>query len=220
MIQTIAQLSKALLKKVPLYRCYKQIKANSLIREWESSGKQPPPPHIIKQRFLSAMIDKYKVETVIETGTFNGDMIEALKGKVKHFYSIELSEYYYQKAIQKFRKDKNVHLINGDSGSELRELIAKLPSSNKKFILFWLDGHFSGGETAKANKNTPIKEELNSILKSHLEKYIIVIDDLRLFGSEIDYPTIDDLRKTIFEIAPKTSFAINKEVDNITIISG
>ena len=73
-----------------------------------------------------------------------------------------------------------------------------------KAALFWLDGHYSSeffynGEyiiTAKADKNTPIEEELDIILNS---KYlnIILIDDARLFNGENDYPTITNIKQKL-----------------------
>jgi hypothetical protein len=58
--------------------------------------------------------------------------------------------------------------------------------------LFWLDGHYSGGVTARGESDTPIYAELVHVLGSS-HKNVIVIDDARCFGSGAKYPTIEAL---------------------------
>ncbi|MCZ7616643.1 MAG: hypothetical protein M5T52_24530 [Ignavibacteriaceae bacterium] len=85
-----------------------------------------------------------------------------------------------------------MEIINGDSGKLLKQLVAKISDP----AIFWLDGHYSGFETAKGDIETPIKQELGAILNSELN-HIILIDDARLFIGQNDYPTIEELKKYI-----------------------
>lgn len=59
--------------------------------------------------------------------------------------------------------------------------------------LFWLDGHYSAGVTAKGEKHTPIYEELEHILGTQERKHVIIIDDARLFGTDPAYPNLEEL---------------------------
>ena len=59
--------------------------------------------------------------------------------------------------------------------------------------LFWLDGHYSHGITAKGDKECPVPEELEAILKSPLP-HAILIDDARLFNGTHDYPTLEQIK--------------------------
>lgn len=136
----------------------------------------------------------------METGTFLGDTIEFLKAKFNFLFSIELSEELATRAKIRFKDDKNIKILNGDSGAVLEKLVPELNEPT----LFWLDGHYSSefylnGEyfvTAKADKNTPIEKELDIILSSPF-KHIILIDGARLFIGENDYPTIQKLEEKV-----------------------
>jgi len=116
-------------------------------------------------------------------------MVSALKRNFEHIYSIELSEMLFAQAKEKFKKYSNVTIIHGDSGIQIGNLINFI----NKPVLFWLDGHYSGDITAKGEKETPIYEELKSILNANNLKYVILIDDARCFGKLPDYPTIQEL---------------------------
>ena len=59
--------------------------------------------------------------------------------------------------------------------------------------IFWLDGHYSAGFTAKGDKETPIYEELEAIIQDSTHDHILLIDDARLFTGERDYQTIEEL---------------------------
>ena len=126
--------------------------------------------------------------TLVETGTYMGEMIWANRNNFSLIHSIELFDEYYHKAVRKFSNFKHIHIHYGDSSDVLKELINDLPPS-----LFWLDAHYSGGRTAKGKKETPIKEELEIILASD-NGHGILIDDARCFGNFTDFPTLDELR--------------------------
>jgi hypothetical protein len=149
---------------------------------------------------------------LVETGTYYGDMIEALKENFEKIYTVELDEFLFKTAKKRFVKNSHIEVIHGDSGKKIKEIIQKI----NRPTLFWLDGHASGGETAKGEKDTPIYEELNVILKSKNLNHVIIIDDARCFGNEPDYPTLDELKKFIF--SKRDNLEITVEFDSIRII--
>lgn len=162
------------------------------LAEWERNGRPIPPPHIVKQMAIEEYRKKFHSEILVETGTYMGDMVEAQRDQFKKIYSIELSEKLFKKAQKRFKDHMHIKIVQGDSGTVLSKLMAEID----KPALFWLDGHYSGGITAKGDKECPVPEELKIILRSP-PAHIILIDDARLFNGTHDYPTIDQIEEII-----------------------
>jgi len=202
---------KELIKKTPMYPALRTIRQRWQLKEWERRGRPNPPPHIVKQRTIREFAERFGLKVLIETGTFYGEMVEAMKIYFSRIYSIELSNELYEKAKQRFAGDNRIEIIHGDSGSELGKLIASLDQP----ALFWLDGHYSAGETAKGDKDTPIYEELTHIFSSLQRGHVVIIDDARCFGTDPAYPSIDEL--TRFIRANRPNVKIEVENDSIRI---
>ena len=186
-------LMEKIITKTPLYDSLRNlvIRRRELkqLADWERNGRPIPPPHIVKQQTLKTISKRYGLKILVETGTYYGDMVEAMKDVFNQLYSIELSAELYKKAKKRFKGEKHIELICGDSGFELMNLMSKIDQPT----LFWLDGHYSAGVTAKGEKDTPIYEELNHILNSTDKGHVIIIDDARCFGADPNYPSIKEL---------------------------
>ena len=72
------------------------------LREWENAGKPVPPPHIVKQQVIIEFQKKYQCETLVETGTYLGEMVDAQLNNFNRIYSIELGEDLWKAAVKKF----------------------------------------------------------------------------------------------------------------------
>lgn len=161
--------------------------------EWIKSDKPLPPVHLYKQKVLLEYSKKFRLTNFVETGTYVGEMVEAMRKHFEQIYSIELNDELYAKANNRFQKIKNVEIIKGNSGVELFKLMSKIDSPT----LFWLDGHYSGIGTAKGILDTPIYQELEAIFTSKIGGHVIIIDDARCFGSDNSYPSILELTNFI-----------------------
>lgn len=211
---------KKILKKIidhtPLYGRFQSLvekkRQKQELAQWEREGCPVPPPHVIKQKNLLESATKYNMKVLVETGTYLGEMIEAMAPHFDCIYSIELSDFLHAKARRRFKNRDNIHLIHGDSGKELKNLLAVL----KQPAVFWLDGHYSAGITAKGEKDTPIYEELEHIFKAKDLGHVIIIDDARCFGSDPGYPSLDDIKK--FIKTHKEHANIEERCDSIIII--
>ncbi len=184
----IKKIAEALLPK-PIYHQIKMTVANPIVlRHWELNGRTLPPPHILKQTVIQSYKAQFLLDTLIETGTYQGAMIEAQRRFFDKIISVELDPKLCKAAQKKFSKYSHITIIEGDSGKVLPSLVPTLT----KAVLFWLDGHYSSGITAKGEKECPIYEELKPILQSKF-KHIVLIDDARHFVGEKDYPTLEEL---------------------------
>jgi hypothetical protein len=182
--------------------------------EWMNRGKPSPPPHIVKQLIVKESQKDAGFSTLVETGTYYGDMIYAQLDNFSRIYSIELSERLYRKAKRRFKKNESVTLLHGDSSEVLHEIVPKF----KEPVLFWLDGHYSGGITAQGKLDTPIWEELTTILQSGV-RHMILIDDARCFEEKRkDYPSIEELKSLILSVYPQSHIVVKDDVVRIKLI--
>lgn len=154
----------------------------------------------------------------VETGSLMGEGIErALQAGFTHVYSIELSAQFFGHCKKKFANNSEVELFWGDSGKILYDVIKDIDSS----ITFWLDGHYGGNVTAKGDEWSPILKELEQIKKHPIKTHTILIDDVRLMGTEyFDFVTIDQIIEKVLEInADYKLFFIDGYVKNDILVA-
>ncbi|MCF6290846.1 MAG: hypothetical protein L3J03_07615 [Desulfobacterales bacterium] len=154
---------------------------------------------------------KFNLPILIETGTYHGEMVLAMKNVFRDIFSIELQAELYSNAVNKFSKYKHIRIIQGDSTVELNKILQEI----REPCLFWLDGHYSAGETAKGEKETPIMEELEQIFSSYHKGHVILIDDAREFVGENDYPTLSALEAFVSERRPDSTFEVEDDIIRI-----
>jgi hypothetical protein len=115
----------------------------------------------------------------VETGTREGDMIDAVGASFTKIYSIELDKELYTTACARFDGRKDIKLIQGDSGVKIQDVLSELNEP----ALFWLDAHGDSVPVSGPNA-APIKKELEAIFDHPIKKHMILIDDVRHFDSE------------------------------------
>ena len=145
---------------------------------------------MVNKSYLKA----YHLKCFVETGTHLGDTLaDVAYDKSLQAVSIELADNYYHAAQRRFANYANVQILHGDSGKLMPQVVAKLQEPT----LFWLDGHYSGGVTAKGDLETPVSGELEAIFASPVRGHVILIDDVRCFDGSLDYPYLDDFLAVI-----------------------
>ena len=135
-------------------------------------------PHLVKQRTVREYARRYRLRQMIETGTHMGQMLRALLPLVDDVYSIEMNPVSFHRAEQRYGGDPRVHLIQGDSGTELSRLLERIRTP----ALFWLDAH-------NFEVETPIRAELQAIADHFIPGHVILIDDSKWFDGRYQYPT-------------------------------
>lgn len=197
---------KRILRQNPFISGYLQRRR---ITDWISNGRPIPVPHELKQIAILYYASINGLDVLVETGTFLGDTIWEQRNNFKKIFSIELSSDLYKLAKKRFKGFNHIRLLQGDSSVRLEEVMADLNSP----ALFWLDGHYSGGITAKGTKECPIFEELRHIFSCSF-RHTILIDDARLFVGRDDYPTIIELNSFV---AAESGYQFRVENDIIVL---
>ncbi|MBN1679267.1 MAG: hypothetical protein JW966_03185 [Anaerolineae bacterium] len=189
----------------------KYIRWEWAIRQWHAAGRTGAPPHLFKQRVVKQYARQFGLKTLVETGTHLGEMVNATKRTFDRIYTIELSEDRCREASQRFARFPHITVIQGSSDVMLPGVLAEISTP----CLFWLDAHYSGGITVRGDKDTPIVEELRTILVHPVGDHVILIDDAREFVGKNDYPAIAELEALIHSVRPE--FTLDARDDIIRI---
>jgi hypothetical protein len=205
--------SKSILKGTGIETIRSNINNNKILNEWKSRNCPAPPPHFVKQMTVQQYQKQFKYKVFVETGTFLGDMVEAQRKNFEKVYSIELGTKLYENAKKRFAKNKNVVIALGDSGNVLPKILTKINEP----AIFWLDGHYSEGITAKGEKECPIIEELDAIFNAPRHNHILLIDDARCFIGKGDYPNIETLSKYILSKDKNYQIEVYNDIIRCTI---
>ena len=117
----------------------------------------------------------------IETGTCTGSTIFSVEPYFIELYTIEIQKTLQDRAKNMYKGSK-INFINGSSEVELKKIVPLITDN----AIFFLDAHYSGGETGRSDKDCPLYEEIIDIANNFKNKAILIIDDFRLFGTNIN----------------------------------
>ncbi len=165
---------------------------------WGVRGAPVPPPPIVKQITLGSYIQGSQYRRFIETGTYLGHTTFLISSLDVEVDTIELSEMLHGRNVKDLAFVPNIRCHLGDSTDVLPSLLEGLNVP----AVFWLDGHYSAGNTAMGPKVTPIMEELQLLRAHNIRDHIVFVDDIRGFGAN-GYPTVEWLIKIGREIVPR-----------------
>jgi hypothetical protein len=160
---------------------------------WRARTESRPTPHMVKQSMVREYAKRYGLHILVETGTYLGDMVWAVRKDFDEIHSIELQPGLYERARRRFASIPNISIHEGDSGRVLPEILERLDQP----ALFWLDGHYSGRMTAGREQRTPIIDELTALSNYHRQGDVLLIDDAHLFKGERGYPSLDVVRALV-----------------------
>jgi hypothetical protein len=184
------------------------------LKQWKLNGCPVPPPHSAKQIIIEKYAKLYGCEIFIETGTYLGDTIFSQKGNFKRLLSVELAKKLYRSAVRRFKKYSHIEIFFGNSG----DLLFKIMPEIKIRSLLWLDGHYSGGLTARGKTESPVFKELDAVFANNKLNHVILIDDARLFIGQRDYPTIEELTDYVKSKNPEYNVKTETDIIILTIL--
>lgn len=134
--------------------------------------------------------------TFIETGSYLGETALEASHDFDFVYTLEAADKYYKLAEATCAEAPNVTCVHGASQDMLRQVITEC---GKNKILFWLDAHYSGGETFE--NACPLLQELD-LINELCEEPVVFVDDARFILMKYDgerYAPIYDVIKRLSE---------------------
>lgn len=171
---------------------------------WRLKGRPIPPHGAVKRRIIASYARRFGTRVLIETGTYRGDMIWAQRDHFDKLYSIELADQFFRDAVERFKAFPHIKIVHGDSGVMLGPVLKEVDQP----ALFWLDGHYSAGETARGELDCPIVKEFDHVFAHAVRDHVILIDDARHFIGSDGYPTIEQTRRMILARRPDWHFEV------------
>jgi hypothetical protein len=140
----------------------------------------------IDGRLLARLNELLPLEVFVETGTYEGASVDAALAYFDDVHTIELSEELFARASARFENSSAVHVHHGSSPAVLSRLSTRL---RQRSVLYWLDAHFCGHDSAGVEAQCPLLAELEAI-GSLGARSVILIDDARLFTAPPPAPLI------------------------------
>lgn len=128
------------------------------------------------RQLILAFQRRLGIDVFIEGGTYLGSTAAWASAHFPSVITIEAAEPLYQKAKNLNSRLFNVDFRHGETTNELPHILRAL----ERPAVFWLDSHWSGGETFGEFNKCPLIEELSLILSNKLD-HLVLIDDARLF---------------------------------------
>jgi hypothetical protein len=97
----------------------------------------------------------YQIPNFVESGTFLGDTAYWASKIFERAFTIEFSEPIYRRATEKYGYVKNISFLYGHTRERLKEVVTQLSAP----AIFWLDAHWSGGQTYGESDECPVLDE-------------------------------------------------------------
>jgi len=169
---------------------------------------------LVKELTVKGYEARHGCKVLVESGSYRGEMIGACRYDFDEIYSIELSQHYFDKCCERYGDVENVHLVLGDSAKCMAGIVAGLGGK----AIFWLDGHWSGGATVKADDGvvTPVLDELTMVLGDGRFRHVVLIDDAREFGKTDGWPSRNELIDHILKLRGDAVIDVIDDIVRVT----
>ena len=198
-----------------MYGAYKAVGHYPDYWYWILRGRPARSPHLLKQKVVREYGEKFGLKTLVETGTYYGEMVAAMKSRFDRIYSIEYVPELAERATRKFAREGHIRIFCGDSRVVMPEVLALL----KGPALFWLDAGYYGwvGVRSKASEQR-LSAELEMIL-SHPYPHIVLLDDARGFTGKDGIPSIAEVKGDVESKFPQRSVRVEYDIMRVTLRS-
>lgn len=177
-------------------------------------GEYALPPQSVKLAVIRHNIPDPHPRVFVETGTYYGDTVAAIKDMYASVISIEVDAALHGKACERFANDANVRIVLGDCAKKMPEILADLQEP----AVFWLDGHYSGGVTGKGVIEDPILISLKQIAEHPVRGHVIFVDDARTFVGREGHPDISEVFDCIKKVDSRYVIRVQSDIIVATVV--
>jgi hypothetical protein len=201
---------RRLLQRTPFYGVYKALGHYPDYWYWVLRGRPARSPHLLKQKVVREYGTRFELRTLVETGTYYGEMVAAMKERFDRIYSIEFVPELAERAQRKFAREPHIKIFCGDSRAVMPEVLAVLEGA----ALFWLDAGYYGWVGRQGDQQR-LSAELEMIL-SHRFAHIILLDDARGFTGRDGIPSVGEVKAHVESRFPQRAVRVEYDIMRIT----
>ncbi len=198
------------MQRTPVYGVYKALGHYPDYWYWILRGKPVRSPHLLKQKTVREYGERYALRSLVETGTYYGEMVAAMKRNFDRIISIEFVPELAERAQRKFDSMPQIKILCGDSRTLIPELVASLSEPT----LFWLDAGYYGW-IGKQGEQDRLSVEIRSILNHPLE-HIVLLDDARGLTGRDGVPSVAEVKAYVETTFPHRSVEVKYDILRIT----
>jgi hypothetical protein len=166
----------------------------------------------IDGRLLARLGELLPLEVFVETGTYEGESVDAAVAHFEELHTIEVSDELFARAKARFEDQPAVHVHHGSSAEVLSKLSGRLGG---RPVLYWLDAHFCCHGSAGSELQCPLLAELEAIGSLGADS-VVLIDDARLFMAPPPAPFLVEQWPNFSQVLARLS-ALNSAHELIVI---
>ena len=202
---------RRLFRRSRFFRVYKSLSHYPDYWYWKLRMNPLRSPHLLKRRTVREYGAGYELKILVETGTYYGEMVAAMKKHFEKIYSIEYDRDLAREATRKFEHDRRIQILEGDSAQVLPELLKSIAEP----ALFWLDAGYWGWENLGRDPQR-LSIEVESILANAVKGHVILMDDARCLNGENGALTLAEFESRVSARFPGLAFEVQHDIVRIT----
>jgi hypothetical protein len=199
------------MQRMPFYSAYKSLSHYPDYWYWKLRRHPVRSPHLLKQRTVIEYATKFGLRTLVETGTYYGEMVAAVRNHFDRVYSVEYDPVLARQATRRFERDSRIRILEGDSAVVLPKLLTSLARP----ALFWLDAGYWGWEQLKRDPER-LSAEVEAILGHSVKGHVILMDDARMLNGHKGAPTFAEFQARVAARFPDRAIELRYDIVRIT----
>jgi len=200
-----------LMKRTPLFPAWKRLGHYPDYLYWKMRGEPIRSPHLLKQRTVVEYGRRFGARTLIETGTYIGEMVAATRRSFQRIYTIELDAPLAAAARRRFARYPHIHVVQGDSQVAIPELLKNMDEP----CIFWMDAGYYGWDNFMGNPNR-LTAELEAILNHRVKGHVVLMDDARKMNGTHGAPPLALFIESVRQNHPDRQVEVQRDIIRIT----